>query len=501
MGDVNESIVYMNDNNVEFRVNLEVRVNDKGELYDGVETEAKVVEDEERKEDLVTNGDESIQSVNQKGLLIANGITDEEGIIEDENKVNENGEIEKEEVCSVNNNEMLSQSTENVPDAADSNRIDGIPDASEKDLKVNNESHISTQSLKHSSNTTLDNKSVNNMENNGAVVYNDTYNESETVFEDGQCDTTIAVAGKDEYNNDLITPESDIPIEQEEIVVEKDLIYDDFLVLSTEHVSNEPAISGSLDILNEYADINLSDLSTTVAVDIDKDDVVVTTAAVVALETVPENVENSVGTENVTENTETEEILVNTDTDVIVENDMVKTAGSRTSLQSKRSYVEKTSTNCFCIRRIPRNKFKFPSNNNILITLKYNETTKDLLGNIHSPKGLGYDETQSKCPIKIRFHILILPQCRYRLKTKWVHASLRSLAWKFYMGPFKDENFDPAKKNIRFRLYGKSKVFSRCYGECFVPLLEAAEAEKSVEFERDILGKGVLKGMNVKSRR
>ena len=141
----------------------------------------------------------------------------------------------------------------------------------------------------------------------------------------------------------------------------------------------------------------------------------------------------------------------------------------------------------------------FPKNADISITLKYMVSLKCIMGNIRSMNGLGYVENTT-CPELIRFHVIILPEDRYRLRTKWVHASVKSLAWKFAIGPL-PEDINTKGKNIRFRLYGRSKAkVPRCYGECFVPLEDVMESEKSVEFEETILPKGSLKNMNIKCR-
>ena len=80
-----------------------------------------------------------------------------------------------------------------------------------------------------------------------------------------------------------------------------------------------------------------------------------------------------------------------------------------------------------------------------------------------------------------------------------MNAYTKSLAWNFKMGPLEDT--DTAKKNIRFRLYGRTKsTVSRCYGECFVVLAHVVEGEGSVEFCETLLPKGTLKNMSVKCK-
>lgn len=143
----------------------------------------------------------------------------------------------------------------------------------------------------------------------------------------------------------------------------------------------------------------------------------------------------------------------------------------------------------------------FPLNADIIITLRYSNEKRNILGNIQSEKGLAGKENVVDSPQYIRFHMTVLPQDKYRLRTKWVVASTKTLAWNFDIGPF-PEKFDTQKKNIRFRLYGKSKsMLSRCYGECFVVLAEVVEAEKTVEIQETLLPKGTLKHMNIKCRK
>lgn len=95
-------------------------------------------------------------------------------------------------------------------------------------------------------------------------------------------------------------------------------------------------------------------------------------------------------------------------------------------------------------------------------------------------------------PLSIRFHIKLLPQNLYKMKTGWEVASTYNPQIMLYFGPL-SEDLNPNSK-ICFRLYGRKvkSVLSRgrCYGECQLALGLITHAEKEILVRQWLLPKG-----------
>ena len=131
----------------------------------------------------------------------------------------------------------------------------------------------------------------------------------------------------------------------------------------------------------------------------------------------------------------------------------------------------------------------FAEHANILVALKYIETTSCIIGNIKKLENVNLEASQ--CPKDISFHLKLLPKGRYRMKTPWRPADIPELSLTFTIGPVKTTQI--MKYMLCLRLYGRasSNRFSKpkCYGECTVKLSNLLGAEDGLELVKPLTPK------------
>jgi len=143
----------------------------------------------------------------------------------------------------------------------------------------------------------------------------------------------------------------------------------------------------------------------------------------------------------------------------------------------------------------PLNTFThlFAEHANILITLKYIESTSCIIGNIKKLENVNL--AASQCPKDISFHLKLLPKGKYRMKTPWRPATQSELSLTFTIGPVKTTQI--LKYMLCLRLYGRSTSnrFSKpkCYGECTVKLSNLLSSEDGVELVKPLTSKNQYK--------